>query len=192
MSGWYANVVMQNLTFYKLPVFNQKKTVWWKKIHLQMMAWYLAENDGCIRCPLVPRRLRESLSGSSPCYRSWWRPTTVPTWAWSHACSTRSRGRRRSTMTQVTNRPSIDQRVEIQLRNMYWLKPFPSTEPNQPPQLPPRNFPVNDVKDSEQASKSLSDTYLARLQHMDLSMFVKTIRIIVLFSVTTPTYSVIV
>ncbi|XP_071343252.1 phosphatidylinositol 3,4,5-trisphosphate 5-phosphatase 1 [Trachinotus anak] len=47
-------------------------------------------------------------------------------------------------------------------------------EPNNlPPQLPPRNFP-NDVKDSdfkssEQACKSLSDTYLMRLQHMDRS-----------------------
>ncbi|XP_039985003.1 phosphatidylinositol 3,4,5-trisphosphate 5-phosphatase 1 [Xiphias gladius] len=45
---------------------------------------------------------------------------------------------------------------------------------NIPPQLPPRNFTGNDVKDSdskssEQACKSLSDTYLMRLQHMDLS-----------------------
>ncbi|XP_042273547.1 phosphatidylinositol 3,4,5-trisphosphate 5-phosphatase 1 [Thunnus maccoyii] len=45
---------------------------------------------------------------------------------------------------------------------------------NLPPQLPPRNFPANDVKDSdpkspEQACKSLSDTYLMRLQHMDMS-----------------------
>uniref|UniRef100_A0A4W6DLQ2 phosphatidylinositol-3,4,5-trisphosphate 5-phosphatase n=1 Tax=Lates calcarifer TaxID=8187 RepID=A0A4W6DLQ2_LATCA len=44
---------------------------------------------------------------------------------------------------------------------------------NLPPQLPPRNFTANDVKDndksSEQACKSLSDTYLMRLQHMDLS-----------------------
>ncbi|XP_022615006.1 phosphatidylinositol 3,4,5-trisphosphate 5-phosphatase 1 [Seriola dumerili] len=45
---------------------------------------------------------------------------------------------------------------------------------NLPPQLPPRNFPANDMKDgdsksSEQACKSLSDTYLMRLQHMDLS-----------------------
>ncbi|XP_070764438.1 phosphatidylinositol 3,4,5-trisphosphate 5-phosphatase 1 [Enoplosus armatus] len=43
-----------------------------------------------------------------------------------------------------------------------------------PPQLPPRNFAANDVKDSdpkssEQTCKSLSDTYLMRLQHMDLS-----------------------
>uniref|UniRef100_A0A673CSS7 phosphatidylinositol-3,4,5-trisphosphate 5-phosphatase n=1 Tax=Sphaeramia orbicularis TaxID=375764 RepID=A0A673CSS7_9TELE len=48
-------------------------------------------------------------------------------------------------------------------------------EPNNlPPQLPPRNFPANDVKESdsntsEQACKSLSDTYLMRLQHMDMS-----------------------
>ncbi|XP_054458554.1 phosphatidylinositol 3,4,5-trisphosphate 5-phosphatase 1 [Anoplopoma fimbria] len=46
---------------------------------------------------------------------------------------------------------------------------------NLPPQLPPRNFLANDVKDgdpksSEQACKSLSDTYLMRLQHMDLSI----------------------
>uniref|UniRef100_A0A8C2X981 phosphatidylinositol-3,4,5-trisphosphate 5-phosphatase n=1 Tax=Cyclopterus lumpus TaxID=8103 RepID=A0A8C2X981_CYCLU len=46
---------------------------------------------------------------------------------------------------------------------------------NLPPQLPPRNFFTNDVKDSdpkssEQACKSLSDTYLMRLQHMDLSI----------------------
>ncbi|XP_044054159.1 phosphatidylinositol 3,4,5-trisphosphate 5-phosphatase 1 isoform X2 [Siniperca chuatsi] len=45
---------------------------------------------------------------------------------------------------------------------------------NLPPQLPPRNFAANDVKDSdlkssEQACKSLSDTCLMRLQHMDLS-----------------------
>ncbi|KAL6108524.1 inpp5d [Pungitius sinensis] len=43
-----------------------------------------------------------------------------------------------------------------------------------PPQLPPRNFLANDGKDSEprsseQGSKSLSDTYLTRLQHMDTS-----------------------
>ncbi|XP_032382090.1 phosphatidylinositol 3,4,5-trisphosphate 5-phosphatase 1 isoform X1 [Etheostoma spectabile] len=38
---------------------------------------------------------------------------------------------------------------------------------NFPPQLPPRNFTVNDVKDSD--PKSLSDTYLMRLQQMDLS-----------------------
>lgn len=46
-----------------------------------------------------------------------------------------------------------------------------------PPQLPPRKFPLNDVKDSdskspEPACKSLSDTYLMRLQHMDLSAYV--------------------
>ncbi|XP_040896967.1 phosphatidylinositol 3,4,5-trisphosphate 5-phosphatase 1 [Toxotes jaculatrix] len=45
---------------------------------------------------------------------------------------------------------------------------------NIPPQLPPRNFTGNEVKDSdskssEQACRSLSDTYLMRLQHMDLS-----------------------
>nr|XP_019936033.1 PREDICTED: phosphatidylinositol 3,4,5-trisphosphate 5-phosphatase 1 [Paralichthys olivaceus] len=45
---------------------------------------------------------------------------------------------------------------------------------NLPPQLPPRNFPFNDVKDSESKSseqpcKSLSDTYLMRLQNIDLS-----------------------
>ncbi|KAG7513453.1 phosphatidylinositol 3,4,5-trisphosphate 5-phosphatase 1 [Solea senegalensis] len=43
-----------------------------------------------------------------------------------------------------------------------------------PPQLPPRNFPPTDSKDAdykspEQFCKSLSDTYLMRLQHMDLS-----------------------
>uniref|UniRef100_A0A3Q0RCK6 phosphatidylinositol-3,4,5-trisphosphate 5-phosphatase n=1 Tax=Amphilophus citrinellus TaxID=61819 RepID=A0A3Q0RCK6_AMPCI len=48
-------------------------------------------------------------------------------------------------------------------------------EPNSlPPQLPPRNIPLDvkdgDTKTSEQASKSISDTYLARLQHMDLSV----------------------
>ncbi|XP_047442354.1 phosphatidylinositol 3,4,5-trisphosphate 5-phosphatase 1 [Mugil cephalus] len=46
-------------------------------------------------------------------------------------------------------------------------------EPNHPPQLPPRIFPTDvkdsDFKTSEQASKSLSDTYMMRLQHMDLS-----------------------
>ncbi|XP_073332446.1 phosphatidylinositol 3,4,5-trisphosphate 5-phosphatase 1 [Pagrus major] len=43
-----------------------------------------------------------------------------------------------------------------------------------PPQLPPRNFSPNDLKDSDQkspelASKSLTDTYLMRLQHVDMS-----------------------
>lgn len=43
-----------------------------------------------------------------------------------------------------------------------------------PPQLPPRNFSATDVKDgdlksAEQSCKSLSETYLMRLQHMDLS-----------------------
>lgn len=43
-----------------------------------------------------------------------------------------------------------------------------------PPQLPPRNFSPNDLKDGDQKSpesacKSLSDTYLMRLQHVDLS-----------------------
>lgn len=36
-----------------------------------------------------------------------------------------------------------------------------------PPQLPPRNFATTDT---EQSTKSLSDIYLARLQHMDLSL----------------------
>lgn len=40
-------------------------------------------------------------------------------------------------------------------------------ESSLPPQLPPRNFSTSDP---EQATKSLSDTYLARLQHMDLSI----------------------
>uniref|UniRef100_A0A671UQH0 phosphatidylinositol-3,4,5-trisphosphate 5-phosphatase n=1 Tax=Sparus aurata TaxID=8175 RepID=A0A671UQH0_SPAAU len=46
-----------------------------------------------------------------------------------------------------------------------------------PPQLPPRNFSPNDLKDGDQKSpesacKSLSDTYLMRLQHVDLSSYV--------------------
>ncbi|KAM9849177.1 phosphatidylinositol 3,4,5-trisphosphate 5-phosphatase 1 isoform 2-T2 [Aulostomus maculatus] len=45
---------------------------------------------------------------------------------------------------------------------------------NQPPQLPPRKFTSNDGKDSEvktseQACKSLADTFLMRLQHVDMS-----------------------
>ncbi|XP_061636115.1 phosphatidylinositol 3,4,5-trisphosphate 5-phosphatase 1 [Phyllopteryx taeniolatus] len=45
---------------------------------------------------------------------------------------------------------------------------------NPPPQLPPRNYTANDLKDGdvkscEQSSKSLSDTFLMRLQHMDMS-----------------------
>ncbi|KAM3619855.1 uncharacterized protein V6R79_014724 [Siganus canaliculatus] len=45
---------------------------------------------------------------------------------------------------------------------------------NPPPQLPPRNFLTLDVKDTDpkspdQPCKSLSDTYLMRLQHVDLS-----------------------
>lgn len=51
-----------------------------------------------------------------------------------------------------------------------------SAEPNSlPPQLPPRNIPLDvkdcDAKTSEQASKSISDAYMARLQHMDLSVY---------------------
>uniref|UniRef100_A0A3P8TS77 phosphatidylinositol-3,4,5-trisphosphate 5-phosphatase n=1 Tax=Amphiprion percula TaxID=161767 RepID=A0A3P8TS77_AMPPE len=38
-----------------------------------------------------------------------------------------------------------------------------------PPQLPPRHFTADDSKASEQPCKSLSDTYLMRLQHLDLS-----------------------
>ncbi|KAJ0065255.1 hypothetical protein NL108_006605 [Boleophthalmus pectinirostris] len=44
------------------------------------------------------------------------------------------------------------------------------TESSLPPQLPPRNFSSNDTKDTEQVTKSLSDTYMSRLQHMDLSI----------------------
>ncbi|MEQ2289100.1 hypothetical protein AMECASPLE_029609 [Ameca splendens] len=44
---------------------------------------------------------------------------------------------------------------------------------NHPPQLPPRNFTADgkesESKTSEQATKSLLDTYLTRLQHIDLS-----------------------
>lgn len=52
----------------------------------------------------------------------------------------------------------------------------PAESNNLPPQLPPRNFLANDGKDgepksSEQSCKSLSDTYLMRLQHMDMSMY---------------------
>lgn len=45
----------------------------------------------------------------------------------------------------------------------------PAEANNFPPQLPPRNFTVNDVKDSD--PKSLSDTFLMRLQQMDLSTY---------------------
>lgn len=45
-----------------------------------------------------------------------------------------------------------------------------------PPQLPPRNFPSNDIKDAEaktaeQPSKSLPDTMLTRLQQLDTSTY---------------------
>ncbi|XP_061153063.1 phosphatidylinositol 3,4,5-trisphosphate 5-phosphatase 1 [Syngnathus typhle] len=45
---------------------------------------------------------------------------------------------------------------------------------NPPPQLPPRTFMANDLKDgdtrsSDQVEKSLSDTFLMRLQHMDMT-----------------------
>uniref|UniRef100_A0A668A7I7 phosphatidylinositol-3,4,5-trisphosphate 5-phosphatase n=1 Tax=Myripristis murdjan TaxID=586833 RepID=A0A668A7I7_9TELE len=45
---------------------------------------------------------------------------------------------------------------------------------NHPPQLPPRNFAPNEVKDgdsksSEQVGMSLSDIFLQRLQHVDMS-----------------------
>ncbi|XP_072294353.1 phosphatidylinositol 3,4,5-trisphosphate 5-phosphatase 1 [Eucyclogobius newberryi] len=44
------------------------------------------------------------------------------------------------------------------------------TDSSLPPQLPPRNFSTSDTKDTEQVTKSLSDTYMARLQHMDISI----------------------
>uniref|UniRef100_A0A3B4B2S6 phosphatidylinositol-3,4,5-trisphosphate 5-phosphatase n=1 Tax=Periophthalmus magnuspinnatus TaxID=409849 RepID=A0A3B4B2S6_9GOBI len=44
------------------------------------------------------------------------------------------------------------------------------TESSLPPQLPPRNFSTSDTKDTEQVTKSLLDTYMSRLQHMDLSV----------------------
>ncbi|XP_077390371.1 phosphatidylinositol 3,4,5-trisphosphate 5-phosphatase 1 [Festucalex cinctus] len=45
---------------------------------------------------------------------------------------------------------------------------------NPPPQLPPRNFMANEVKDGdikscEQAGKCLSDAFLMKLQHMDMA-----------------------
>lgn len=44
-----------------------------------------------------------------------------------------------------------------------------------PPQLPPRHFLADakesETKTSEQATKALSDTYLMRLQHIDLSAY---------------------
>ncbi|XP_054646541.1 phosphatidylinositol 3,4,5-trisphosphate 5-phosphatase 1 isoform X2 [Dunckerocampus dactyliophorus] len=57
----------------------------------------------------------------------------------------------------------------------------PEEEPesnNPPPQLPPRNLPAIEVKDDdikscEQGHKGLSDTFLMRLQHMDMSMIVE-------------------
>ncbi|CAL1593254.1 unnamed protein product [Knipowitschia caucasica] len=39
-----------------------------------------------------------------------------------------------------------------------------------PPQLPPRNFSNSDAKDTEPVTNSLSETCMARLQHMDLSI----------------------
>ncbi len=46
----------------------------------------------------------------------------------------------------------------------------PAESNNLPPQLPPRNFAAeSDPKSSDQPCKSLSDTYLMRLQNMDLS-----------------------
>lgn len=45
-----------------------------------------------------------------------------------------------------------------------------------PPELPPRNFASNDVKDAdaktaEQLSKSLPDTMLTRLQQLDTATY---------------------
>lgn len=56
------------------------------------------------------------------------------------------------------------------------LDVFATAEPSLPPQLPPRNFSPNDVKEnesSEQPCKSLTDTYLSRLHYMDLSTYVR-------------------
>lgn len=52
----------------------------------------------------------------------------------------------------------------------------PAEPSHLPPQLPPRNFFANDVKDSEPktaepACKSLPDLLLMRLQHMDMSTY---------------------
>ncbi|KAM4629226.1 phosphatidylinositol 3,4,5-trisphosphate 5-phosphatase 1 isoform 2-T2 [Polymixia lowei] len=41
---------------------------------------------------------------------------------------------------------------------------------NQPPQLPPRNFTPSDVKEGHYGDSSLSDTYLQRLQHLEMSI----------------------
>lgn len=53
-----------------------------------------------------------------------------------------------------------------------FIIPLPAESYNLPPQLPPRI--INEVKDSEpkcpeHSCKSFQDTYLMRLQHMDLS-----------------------
>uniref|UniRef100_A0A8C7HZB0 Phosphatidylinositol 3,4,5-trisphosphate 5-phosphatase 1 n=1 Tax=Oncorhynchus kisutch TaxID=8019 RepID=A0A8C7HZB0_ONCKI len=45
--------------------------------------------------------LRVSLSGSSLCWLTWWRRTTVPTWVWLHTCSSLFRKRRSQRRSQV-------------------------------------------------------------------------------------------
>ena len=134
----------------------------------------------CFCCDLLCRHLREFLLGSSLCYLSWQRHITVPTWVWSHICSALSRGRRRQTRTKVKNLLFIKSVVITEsiacLRNLKAPICLCIAESNNhPPQLPPRNFTADgkecESKTSEQASKSLSETYLMRLQHMDLSMY---------------------
>lgn len=66
----------------------------------------------------------------------------------------------------------MDEKVLFVLNTLYV---YSAEQNSHPPQLPPRNIPLDvkdsDSKTSEQASKSLSDIYLAKLQHMDLSMY---------------------
>lgn len=63
----------------------------------------------------------------------------------------------------------MEEKVLFVLNTLYV---YSAEQNSHPPQLPPRNIPLDsDSKTSEQASKSLSDIYLAKLQHMDLSMY---------------------
>lgn len=67
--------------------------------------------------------------------------------------------------------------TDLRTSSKHTLCLCPAESNSLPPQLPPRTFTANDVKDSEpksseQLSTTLSDTFLMRLQHMDMSTYV--------------------
>lgn len=150
----------------------------WAKHFSSAEVW----GEWCGSCDLLSRHPKEFLSGSSLCCLSWWRHITVQTWVWSRICSTPSNERRKQTRSQV-EQLHFTWIVAFLLDPCQRFKPLtsctspcPAESNDLPPQLPPRNFSPNDLKDGDQKSpesacKSLSDTYLMRLQHVDLSSY---------------------